>query len=114
MGVVTDGAEGEEGRVMLLEERHRHRRLRRVHSHHKHSRKRKHEQRVLPDGVYGPMNTSNTAVAYPDKPSKCSISNSSACPELRERFMNIAGGIADAQEELEFMLGNLQSRCLEI
>ena len=42
------------------------------------------------------------------------MSNSSKCPELRERFTNIAGGIEDAIEELELMIANKQLKCEQI
>merc|ERR1711920_498918 len=45
---------------------------------------------------------------------ECSMSNSSKCPELRERFVNIAGGIEDAIEELDAMITNKQLRCQQI
>jgi len=45
---------------------------------------------------------------------ECSMSNSSKCPELRERFTNIAGGIEDAIEELELMIANKQLKCEQI
>jgi len=45
---------------------------------------------------------------------ECSMSNSSKCPELRERFVNIAGGIEDAIEELETMIANKQTKCEQI
>merc|ERR1712113_1119917 len=72
-------------------------------------------RRVLPAGIYdkGATNATDDAVVYPDQPEKCSIANSSKCPELRERFMNIAGSIADARAEMELMIENLQTRCLE-
>merc|ERR1712113_823468 len=70
-------------------------------------------RRVLPAGIYdkGATNATDDAVVYPDQPEKCSIANSSKCPELREKFMNIAGGIADAREEMELMIANKQSTC---
>jgi len=62
----------------------------------------------------GPVVPSGPDGTLVDEDEKCSISNSSKCPELRERFVNLAGGIEDAIEELETMIANKQMRCEQI
>lgn len=49
-----------------------------------------------------------------DECSSANISGSSFCPELRERFLNIAGGVSDTVEELQTMIENKQTRCDQI
>merc|ERR1719446_908498 len=44
------------------------------------------------------------------KAEKCSLKDSNKCPELRERFLNIAGGIDDTVTQLTHLIASTESR----
>jgi len=65
------------------------------------------------DPAYGVMN----ATTVPDDSmaeEKCSLANSTKCPELRERFLNIQGGIEDTIMQIEHFMNNHKLRCAHI
>merc|ERR1719356_74994 len=56
-----------------------------------------------------------TATPAPDMAEeKCSLANSTKCPELRERFLNIQGGIEDTIMQIQHFISNHQLRCKHV
>lgn len=65
---------------------------------------------IAPEFSYGD-NTVNTSADYMGaQDSRCSLKESSFCPELRERFLNINGQIHDTIEQLNGLIMNTEKR----